>query len=91
MEALLKESHRIGAEEFIMSIDFQNLILHIAHTTIKLDIRSMNVHLLKIMWGKDLLNFQDLSPKPAKATDHGDFEQKVLYHERVKILDGLRE
>jgi hypothetical protein len=35
---------------------FQDLILHIAHTTIRLDIRSMSVHLLKTMWGKDLLN-----------------------------------
>jgi hypothetical protein len=49
MEALLEESHGIGVEEFIMSIDFQNLTLHIAHTAIKLDIRSMNVHLLEIM------------------------------------------
>jgi hypothetical protein len=49
MEALLEESHEIGAKKFIVLIDFQNLTLHIAHTTIKLDIRSMNVHLLKIM------------------------------------------
>jgi hypothetical protein len=36
-------------------------------------------------------NFQNLSPKPAKAKDHGDFEQKVIYHERVKILDELKD
>jgi hypothetical protein len=39
-----------------MWLEFQAQILHVAHTAIKLDIISMNVHLLKIMWGKDLLN-----------------------------------
>jgi len=56
MEALLKESQRIGAKEFIVWTKFQDLTLHIAHTAIKLDIKSMSVHLLKIMWNKDLLN-----------------------------------
>jgi hypothetical protein len=36
-------------------------------------------------------HFKILNPKPAKAKDHGDFEQKVLYHEKVKILNGLRD
>jgi hypothetical protein len=33
----------------IHSVKFQDLILHVAHIAIKLDIGSMNVHLLKIM------------------------------------------
>ncbi len=49
MDTLLEESKGIGIKEFIMCIKFQNLILHDAHTIIRLDIRSMNVHLLKIM------------------------------------------
>jgi hypothetical protein len=36
-------------------------------------------------------HFQNLSPKLAKAKDHGDFEQEVLYHERVKIPNRLRK
>jgi hypothetical protein len=56
MEALLEEFQGFGAAKFIMWIKFQDLTFHVAHTTIKLDIRSMNVHLLKIMRGKDLLN-----------------------------------
>jgi len=36
------------------------LILHIALIAIKLGIMSMNVHLLKIMWGKDLLSISKL-------------------------------
>jgi hypothetical protein len=39
-----------------MWIEFQDQILHIAHIAIRLDIKSMNAHLLKIMQGKDLLN-----------------------------------
>jgi hypothetical protein len=39
-----------------MWIKFQDQIVHVAHTGIKLDIKSMNVYLLKIMWGKYLLN-----------------------------------
>jgi hypothetical protein len=60
MEALLHESHGIGAKEFIVWIEFQDLTFHLAHIVIKLDIRSMNVHLLKIMWGKDLLNISKI-------------------------------
>ncbi len=48
MEALLVEFQGVGVEEFIET-KFQDQILHIAHTTIKLDIKSMNVHLLKKM------------------------------------------
>jgi hypothetical protein len=43
-------------KNFIVWIKFQDLILHVAHIAIKLNIRSMNVHLLKIMWGKDFLS-----------------------------------
>jgi hypothetical protein len=50
VEALLEESQGIGVEEFIVCrTKFQDLIFRIAHTTITLDIISMNVHLLKIM------------------------------------------
>jgi hypothetical protein len=49
MVALMLEFQGIEVEEFIVSIEFQDQIPHIAHTTIKLDIKSMNVHLLKIM------------------------------------------
>jgi hypothetical protein len=56
MVALLVEFQGIGVEEFIVSIEFQDQIIHVAHTTIKLDIKSMNVHLLKIMLSKDLLS-----------------------------------
>jgi hypothetical protein len=56
VEALLEEFQGIGAKKFMVWIEFQELTFHVAHTTIKLDIRSMNVHLLKIMRGKDLLN-----------------------------------
>jgi hypothetical protein len=42
-------------KEFRMWIEFQDQILHVARTAIKLDIKSMNVYLLKIMWGKELL------------------------------------
>ncbi len=56
IEALLKEFQGIGVEEFIVSTKFQDQILHIPHIAIKVNIRSMNIHLLKIMWGKDLLN-----------------------------------
>jgi hypothetical protein len=48
MVALIVEFQGIGVEEFIMSTKFQDQILHVAPTAIKLDIRSMNVHLLKI-------------------------------------------
>jgi hypothetical protein len=54
MEALLEEFQGIKVEGFIVWRKFQDLILHVAHITIRLDIKSMNVHLLKIMWGKDL-------------------------------------
>jgi hypothetical protein len=49
MVALIVEFQGIGVEEFIVSIEFQHQILHVAHTAIKLDIKSMNVHLLEIM------------------------------------------
>jgi hypothetical protein len=51
MEALLKEFQGTRTKEFMMWIKFHN-----ARIVIILDIRSMNVHLLKVMWGKDLLN-----------------------------------
>ncbi len=51
---------RIKITEFIVWTKFQNLTLHIAHIAIKLDIKSMNVHLLKTMWGKDLLNISKI-------------------------------
>jgi hypothetical protein len=47
--SIIRGVPRLGVNEFIMQIEFQDLTLHVAHTTIKLDIRSMNVHLLKIM------------------------------------------
>ncbi len=56
VETLLEDSQGIGIEEFIVWIEFQDLTFHVTHTAIKLDIWSMNVQLLKIMWGKDLLN-----------------------------------
>ncbi len=56
MEALLKEFQGIGIEEFIVWTKFQDLNFHIAHIAMGLDIKSMNVHLLNIMWGKDLLS-----------------------------------
>jgi len=56
IEVLLEEFQGIRAEGFIMWIEFQDQILHVAHTAIRLDIKSMNVHLLKIMCGKDLLS-----------------------------------
>jgi hypothetical protein len=49
MVALIVEFQGIGVEESILSIEFQDQILHVAHTAIKLDVISMNVHLLKIM------------------------------------------
>jgi len=49
MVTLIVEFQGIGVEEFIMSTKFQDQILHVTHTTIRLNIRSMNVHLLKIM------------------------------------------
>ncbi len=36
-------------------------------------------------------HFQNLNPKPTRTEDHGDFEPKDLYHERVKIPDRLKE
>jgi len=56
MQALSEESQGIGVEGFIVWTKFQDWILHVAHIVIKLDIKSMNVYLLKIMWGNDLLN-----------------------------------
>jgi hypothetical protein len=56
MEALLKESQGIGVEKIVVWIEFQDLTFHIAHIAIRSNIRSINVHLLKIMWSKDLLN-----------------------------------
>jgi hypothetical protein len=32
-------------------------------------------------------HLQNLNPEPSRAKDHGDFEPKDLYHERVKILE----
>jgi hypothetical protein len=49
MVALIVEFQGIRVEEFIVSIEFQDQILHVAHIAIILDMRSMNVHLLKIM------------------------------------------
>jgi hypothetical protein len=49
MVALIVEFEGIGVKEFIVSTKFQDQILRIAHVAIRLDIRSMNVHLLKIM------------------------------------------
>ncbi len=49
MVALIEEFQGIGVGEFIVSMEFQDQILQVAHTTLKLDIKSMNVHLLKIM------------------------------------------
>jgi hypothetical protein len=49
MVALIVKFQGIGIEEFIMSIKFQDQIFHVAHIAIKLDIKSMNVHLLNIM------------------------------------------
>jgi hypothetical protein len=49
MGTLIMEFQGIRIEEFIVSPKFQDQILHVAHITIRLDIRSMNVHLLKIM------------------------------------------
>jgi hypothetical protein len=60
VETLLEESQGIGMEEFIVCIEFQDLTFHDAHSVIRLDIKSMNVHLLKIMWGKDLLNISKI-------------------------------
>jgi hypothetical protein len=36
-------------------------------------------------------HFQNLNPKPARVGNHGHIELKDLYHEKVKILDRLRE
>jgi hypothetical protein len=60
MEALLEEFQGIVVKEFIMWTKFQDLTFHVEHTTIKLDFRSMNVHLLKIMWSKDLLSISKI-------------------------------
>jgi hypothetical protein len=60
MVALIVEFQRIGVEEFIVSTEFQDQILHVAYTTIILDIKSMNVHLLKIMQSKDLLSISKI-------------------------------
>jgi hypothetical protein len=35
-------------------------------------------------------HFQNLNPELARTGDHGDFELKDLYHERIKIPDKLR-
>jgi hypothetical protein len=60
MEVVLEEFQGIGVEEFIMGTKFQYLTLHVAHIAIRLDIRLMNVHLLKIMRGKDLLSISKI-------------------------------
>jgi hypothetical protein len=60
METLIKGFQGIGIEGFIVWTKFQYLVLHIVHIAIKLDIRSMNVHLLKIIWGKDLLSISKI-------------------------------
>ncbi len=49
MVALIVEFQGIGVKGLIVAIEFQDQIIHFAHIAIKLDIRSMNVHLLKIM------------------------------------------
>jgi hypothetical protein len=49
MEVLFEEFQGIGVEGFIVWTKFQELTIHIAHTTIRLDIRWMNVHLLKLV------------------------------------------
>jgi len=56
MDPLLEESQETKVKEFIVWIKFQNLTFHNA----RIVIRSMNVHLLKIMWGKDLLNISKI-------------------------------
>jgi hypothetical protein len=56
VEILLEEFQGTKIEEFIVWIKFQDLIFNDAHIVIRLDIKLMNVHLLKTMWGKDLLN-----------------------------------
>ncbi len=56
VETLLEEFQGTGIEGFIVWIKFQDLILNDVRTIIKLDIKSMNVHLLKIIKGKDLIS-----------------------------------
>jgi hypothetical protein len=36
-------------------------------------------------------HFQNLNLKPARVGNHGHIKPKDLYHERVRILDRLRE
>jgi len=36
-------------------------------------------------------HFQNLNLELAKAKDHGDFEPKDLYHEKVKIPNRLKK
>ncbi len=56
VETLLEEFQGIEVEKFIMWVEFQDLTLNDAHTIIILDIKLMNVHLLKIIWNKDSLS-----------------------------------
>jgi hypothetical protein len=53
---IVRRDSRDWANEFIVWINFQDLTFNNIRIVIKLDIILMNVHLLKIMWGKDLLN-----------------------------------
>jgi hypothetical protein len=45
METLLEETQGIGAKEFLVWIEFQDLTFNDARIIIRLDIRLMNVHL----------------------------------------------
>jgi hypothetical protein len=36
-------------------------------------------------------HFQNLNPELVKVEDHGHFEPKHLYHERLRILNKLRK
>ncbi len=36
-------------------------------------------------------HFQNLNPKPARIRNHGHIKLEDIYHEKVKILDRLRE
>jgi hypothetical protein len=47
--SIIVEFQGIRVEEFIVSSKFQDQVFHVAHTAIRLDISSMNVHLLKIL------------------------------------------
>jgi hypothetical protein len=56
VETLLEESQRIRVKGFIVWIEFQDLTFYDAHIVIRLDIKLMNVHLLKIIWRKEFMS-----------------------------------